>query len=130
QPSVLLQENLFDHNGWRIQSRDGNNAQAEGQATMFNHNTYFSFAKGVIFQRNLFLRASSIGNKWTGDTGVPTLSEVMEDNLYVEGESGGRAGGSAEGPPRFRDMVFHDNVLVDIGRSRPTKRSQAWGIDL
>ena len=32
-------------------------------ATMFNHNTYFSFAKGVIFQRNLFLRASSIGNK-------------------------------------------------------------------
>lgn len=130
QPSVLLQENLFDHNGWRIQSRDGNNAQAEGQATMFNHNTYFSFAKGVIFQRNLFLRASSIGNKWTGDTGDPTLGVVMEDNLYVEGEIGVSVGGNSEGPARFRDMVFRDNVLVDIGRSRPTNRSLAWGIDL
>ena len=130
QPSILLQENLFDHNGWRIQSREGNNAQADGQATMFNHNTYFSFGNGVIFQRNLFLRASSMGNKWTGDTDTPTRAVVTEDNLYVEGEIGVGIGGNSQGPARFRDMVLRHNVMTDIGRSHPTNRSLAWGIEL
>ena len=130
QPSILLQENLFDHNGWRIQSREGNNDQAEGQATMFNHNTYFSFGKGVIFQRNLFMRASSIGNKWTGDTTDPTRAVVTEDNLYVEGEIGVSIGGNSQGAARFQDMVLRDNVFTDIGRSRPTNRSLSWGIEL
>lgn len=126
QPSILLEENLFDHNGWRIQSRNGNNAKDDGQATMFNHNTYFSGANGVIFRGNLFLRASSMGNKWTSlSRGV-----VVEDNLYAEGEIGMGIGGNDAGSYRFKDYVLRDNVVTDIGRSRPTNRSLSWGIEL
>lgn len=129
QPSILLQENLFDHNGWRIQSREGNNAQAEGQATMFNHNTYFTAPNGVVFQRNLFLRASSIGSKWTGATDSPARAVVMDDNLYAEGEIGISIGGNSAGPARFQDVVIRHNVMTDLGRSRPTNRSLSWGIE-
>jgi hypothetical protein len=126
QPSILLEENLFDHNGWRIQSREGNSDRADGQATMFNHNTYFTAANGVIFRGNFFLRASSIGNKWTSTSrGV-----VVEDNLYAEGEIGMSIGGNHAGAYRFRDYVLRDNVLTDMGRTRPTNRSLGWGIEL
>ena len=131
QPSILLQENLFDHNGWRIQQRiSGANDSAEGQGTMFNHNTYFYAGNGVIFQGNLFIRASSIGNKWTGDTDKPTRAVVTEENLYVDGEIGLSIGGNTAGPGRFQDMVVRNNVITDLGRSLPSNRSLAWGIDL
>src|SRR5690606_4559306 len=86
--------------------------------------------KGVIFQRNLFLRASSIGNKWTGDTSDPARAIVTEDNLYAEGEIGVSIGGNSDGPGRFQDMVLRNNVFTDIGRSRPTNRSLSWGLEL
>ena len=129
QPSILLQENLFDHNGWRTQQRGGMD-QAEGQATMFNHNTYFSYGRGVIFQRNLFLRASSMGNKWTGDSDDSARALVMDNNLYLEGEIGIGIGGNSAGPARFQDVVIRDNVMTDIGRARPTNRSLSWGLEL
>lgn len=126
QPSILLEENLFDHNGWRIQSRAGNHAKEDGQATMFNHNIYFTAANGVIFRGNLFMRASSMGNKWTSTSrGV-----VIEDNLYTEGEIGVGIGGNHAGSYRFKDYVLRDNVVTDIGRTRPTNRSLSWGIEL
>src|SRR5690606_8303540 len=131
EPSILLQENLFDHNGWRIQSRESNSDKADGQATMFNHNTYFTSAQGVLFERNLFLRASSIGNKWTATDSNPSRGVVMNDNLYAEGEIGISIGGNNPlGPLRFRDVVMRNNVLTDIGRARPTNRSLAWGVEI
>ena len=132
QPSILLQENLFDHNGWRIQSINGDNDKADGQATIFNHNTYFTEANGVVFQRNLFLRASSIGTKWTSGGSQPGRARgiVIDDNLYAEGEVGISMGGNAPGGPmRWDGIVIRDNVFTDVGRSRPTNRSLSWGIE-
>lgn len=129
-PTILLQENLFDHNGWRIQSSTG--GPADGQATIFNHNTYFTSARNVLFQRNLFLRPSSIGNKWTGYVGPNQQGRrlVMENNLYAEGEQGISLGGNNPGGPnRFEGIEIRDNVFTDIGRTRPTNRSLSWGIE-
>ena len=129
-PTILLQENLFDHNGWRIQSIGGNNNKGDGQATFFNHNTYFTQPQKVLFQRNLFLRASSIGTKWTGRVGADRARAiVIEDNLYAEGEVGISMGGNSEGAHRFDDITIVDNVFTDIGRTRPTNRSLSWGIE-
>ncbi|THD15055.1 hypothetical protein B1808_01245 [Pseudofulvimonas gallinarii] len=129
--TILLQENLFDHNGWRIQSINANNQIDHGQATIFNHNTYFSEPRNVLFQRNMFLRASSIGTKWTGGPTPDYVATniVLEDNLYAEGEIGISMGGNTAGPRRFKDIHIHDNVFTDIGRSRPTNRSLSWGIE-
>jgi hypothetical protein len=129
--SLLLEENVFDHNGWYKQSINADNAQAEGQATMFNHNTYFSGAHDVVFRNNIFLRASSIGNKWTANDGEASAQNItIENNLYVEGEIGISMGGNVAGPYRFKNIRIANNVMLDIGRGQPTRRTLGWGLDI
>jgi hypothetical protein len=129
--SLLLEENVFDHNGWYKQSVNSDNSQAEGQATIFNHNTYFSGSHNVTFRNNIFLRASSIGNKWTANNGPASAHDItVENNLYVEGEIGISMGGNVAGPYRFRNIRIADNVMLDIGRARPTRRTLGWGLEI
>ena len=45
--SILLEENIYDHNGWLVQER--NNRKHRGGATIFNHNTYFCDCHDVVF---------------------------------------------------------------------------------
>jgi hypothetical protein len=65
--SVLLEENAFDHNSWYRQAFTGA-TKADGVATMFNHNTYFAETRNTIFRKNIFIRSSSIQNKFTSNT--------------------------------------------------------------
>lgn len=133
--SILLEENVFDHNGWYQQGL--NNAQTDGMATMFNHNTYFSEARETIFRRNIFSRASSIGNKFTSNTNsgknqVFAWDILLDDNFYVEGEIGISLGGNSDqnNGPRFRNMHVTNNVMTHIGRTHPTGRSLGWGLEI
>lgn len=131
-PAVLLEENLFDHNGWRIQSTDPSAMfAAYGMATKFNHNTYFVDAKQVLFKSNIFMRASSISNKWTANNGKTSADSVeMSNNLYIEGELGLAAAGNKPGELRFKQFKFNYNVLTDVGRAQPTNRPLAWNIQI
>lgn len=129
--SFVLEDNLFDHNGWYKQSINSDMSQAGGQATFFNHNTYFSNSHDVVFRNNLFLRPSSIGNKWISDTAAASGRNItIENNLYVEGELGISMGGNSVGAYRFKNIRIANNVMLDIGRSRPTKRTLGWGLDI
>jgi hypothetical protein len=135
--SVLLEENFFDHNGWYKQSYVKLNDKAEGQATYFNHNTYFTNTKDTIFRRNLFLRASSIGNKFTanpknGKDEIMAENILLDDNLYVEGEIAVSAGGNDDydDGQRFKNVQIVNNVAQSIGHGRPTARSLGWGFDV
>lgn len=130
--SLLLEENIFDHNGWYKQQVDAGNEQAEGQATMFNHNTYFSLAHDVIFRGNMFLRASSIGNKWTANSGEGSVRNItIENNLYVDGEIGISMGGNETEPPyRFKNVKIRENVMLDMGKSQPTNRTLGWYVEV
>lgn len=132
QPSVLLEENTFDHNGWRIQNATANMGdKSDGQATYYNHNIYFTEPKGVILRGNLFLRAASIGNKWSSLGGAGSVKAiVIDNNLYAEGEIGLSIGGNVAGAYRFEDIIVRNNVLTDIGRARPTNRYLSWGIEI
>jgi hypothetical protein len=79
----------------------------------------------------MFLRASSIGNKWTANSGPASARNlVMDNNLYVEGEIGISIGGNTLGPLRFQNVALTNNVFLDLGRGRPTLRSLGWGIDV
>ena len=136
--SILLEENIFDHNGWYKKQEDGGSYNAEGQATMFNHNTYFSNSFNSKFIRNIFLRSSSIQNKWTAnsDTGssidsIKSHDLWMEDNVYVGGEIGISAGGNTDYDtgPRWQNITIINNVLMAIGRDQPTNRTLGWNID-
>jgi hypothetical protein len=71
---VLIEENLFDHNGW--------DEQIEGAgATMFNHNIYMSTANPncakIIVRGNILARASAHGLQLRS-------GGLVEDNLFVQ----------------------------------------------
>jgi hypothetical protein len=136
--SVLLEENIFDHNGW-YQQGDAS-TKSEGKATKFNHNTYFGSPRNTIFRRNLFLRSSSIGSKFTSNTSadegvsnqIRAWNIQLDDNLYVEGEVGISLGGNndQDDGPRWQNIYVTNNVLMHIGRTQPTNRDLGWGLDV
>ncbi|MBR57318.1 MAG: hypothetical protein CMH54_04590 [Myxococcales bacterium] len=118
---LLIEENIFDHNGW--------NKEIEGaHATKYNHNTYLSHVHNLVFRNNVYLRASSIGCKIRSDVTGGTTGITMEGNLVVEGEIGFALGGEGDAPKRFEDITIRDNVLLHIGRSNPTGRDFAWAV--
>lgn len=122
---MVVEENIFDHNGWRIQG-DGGRNRSEGRATMFNHNTYFNACRNVVFRGNMFLRAASSGNKWRADHTGSSSDLVIDENLYAEGEIGIGIGGNTREPLRFRNVRITNNVMVGIGRTQPTGRMLGW----
>ncbi len=133
--SLLLEENIFDHNGWYKQGQS--NAQDEGMATMFNHNTYFSATRNTIMRNNIFLRSSSIQNKFTSNTSeginqIAAYNILVDNNFYAEGEIGISLGGNSDqdNGPRWEHIVVVNNVMTAIGRSFPTNRTLGWGIDI
>jgi hypothetical protein len=135
--SIWLEENIFDHNGWYKQGGAVANDQSEGKATMFNHNTYFGSARETVFRNNLFLRASSAGNKFTSntDSGTNVINAWnlwIDNNLYVEGEVGISLGGNSDqnNGPRWRNIHVTNNVMTHIGRTQPTLRTLGWGLDV
>ena len=129
---ILLEDNLFDHNGWLLRAdADADVGTAEGAATIFNHDTYFSTVDDTRFAGNSFHRPSSIGTKWTANEGERSSVGIeIRDNLYNDCEIGISAGGNIPGPYRFADMTVVGNVITDLGRSRQTDRALGWGIDM
>ncbi len=118
---MLMEGNVFDHDGW-----SDDVPVTGGRATMFNHDTYFAECSDTVFRGNMFLRASSIGNKWRSDKTGESRNVLLDDNLYVEGEIGMSIGGNTDAPLRFANVRVTNNVMLDVGRSRPTGRTLAW----
>ncbi|AJQ92507.1 DUF5011 domain-containing protein [Gynuella sunshinyii] len=133
--SSLIEENIFDHNGWYKQGTGSDDK--EGQATYYNHNIYFVEPRNTIVRNNLFLRSSSIGTKFTsnttsGDNQIKAWNLLVDNNLYLEGEVGIGLSGNKDqnNGPRFQQIYVTNNVLMNIGRTQPSKRDLGWGMDL
>jgi len=127
--SILLEENILDHNGWLLQRSEANRGKP-GQAIPLSHNTYYCDCHNTVFRNNIFLRAASIGNKWTANHGPGSVHDVLIDNnLYIDGEIGISMGGNNPAPLRWKNVAIVNNVMLDLGRSRPTGRSLAWYLD-
>jgi len=129
---LLVEGNIFDHNGWYKQSKNADNNKSEGQATIFNHDTYFADVHNVTFRGNSFHRPSSIGTKWTANKGTASSSNIkIEDNLYNDCEVGISIGGNENEPLyRFRDIEIKGNVLTSGGLSRQTNRALGWYVEI
>lgn len=103
---VLVEENLFDHNGW-------NDNISGAEATIFNHNVYIQVDTfNVTAKGNIFSRASSHGfQARTGGT--------IEDNLFLKnplGLSFGVVEGSAQSPvPGGVAGSISNNVFLESG---------------
>jgi hypothetical protein len=129
----LLEENIFDHNGWLIPSYGNSEGQdkSDGQATQFSHNTYFVDNKNVIFRNNSFNRPSSNATKWVSTAIGKTQNILIENNLFNDCEIAISMGSNYPGTSyRFKDIDIKNNVIVDQGLSDLTKRQLSWGVDV
>jgi len=121
--SLLLEENIVDHCGWYNQRDQGRKI---GWAIPLSHNLYYSKCWNTALVRNMWLRSASIGNKFRADEPRSIGNLLLNDNLFVDGELGPGISGNYPGPYRNVNVNLVNNVLTDIGRSRPTNRHLAW----
>ena len=135
--TILMEDNLLDHNGWYQHNYGVSNDSAEGQATMFNHNAYLVNINDSIISSNIITRASSIGLKFTSNSektaGINTINVsnvLIKNNLIIEGEIGISIGGNTDfqNGVRWEGINIVGNVLINTGNSMPTGRALAWGI--
>jgi len=136
--TLLLEENLFDHNGWFKQRFQKLNSRAEGQATFYNHNAYFKNINNSTIRGNIFSRASSMGVKFTSNSSkqtkrnaVKSSNLLIDGNLFIEGEIGLSIGGNTDfnNGYRWKNIRVNNNLMFNVGGSRPTNRGLAWHID-
>lgn len=120
---LTIEGNLFDHNGWDPE------ADPTACATIYNHNMYLN-GREIVIRDNFLARASSMHIKFRSDAPGDIEGLLVENNFFVEGEIGIGLGGNNDMPYRFVDGELRGNVLTDIGRSQPTGRILAWGIDI
>ena len=138
----ILEENFCYHNGWYKQAIDPldpaypGNSQAEGQATIFNHNMYLAAPSNSIVRNNISIAPSSMHVKTTasaqGGTNTVRGWEIIGDNnLMIDGEVGISVGGNADADdgPRYRDIRICRNVTTRQGESEQTDRQLGWGDD-
>lgn len=135
---VLLENNIFDHNGWYTQRPLSVklNTRDFGYATFYNHNMYLSNNTNMVIRNNLLSRSSSIGIKLTSNpkdyNHIISRNILITDNLFIEGEIGISAGGNTNHRDghRWGEMYISNNTLSNMGRSKPTNRNISWGIDV
>jgi len=106
---VLLEENVFDHNGWN------NNAKLAGLGTgqtIFNHNVYVQVTcEDLTIRGNITTRASSHGFQ-------ARPGGIVENNLVIDnpiGFSFGLVEGSANPKPGGVTGTVAGNVIRDAG---------------
>lgn len=118
----VVEGNVFDTNGW--------NPEVDSAcATIYNHHVYLN-AHDLVIADNIFARPSSIHIKLSSDVAGDLDRVTIDNNYFVEGEIGVSIGGNGDSDFRFTDSVIRRNVMSDVGRSQPTTRVLAWGIDV
>ena len=117
---LLLEDNLFDHNGWSEEN-------AGEPANIYDHNVYMSSKNsGVVVRGNIFSNASSHGLQ-------ARSGGIVENNLFLKNPIGMVFGngstfkeGGVEG--RVADNVFIDSrdingqprgYAVEVGNTKP-----------
>jgi hypothetical protein len=127
--TLVLEENVFDHNGWAVPS----------DATIYNHNVYIrSTCEDVVARGNVFARASSHGLQ-------ARSGGIIENNVFVDnpiGLSFGLVNSSPVTPGgvigRVKDNAFIGGGSIngddrgnglEIGNTRPAGISDAVTID-
>lgn len=123
---MLLEENIFYHNGWLSQA----GSAGTGWATVYNHNTYFASPSNTTFKNNIFMSSSSMQNKFTAEHGSSNI--VLDNNLYIDGEIGiGIGTNYLDNEWRFVNPTITNNVFTEIGVSQPLNRtSTGWTIQI
>lgn len=99
---VLIEQNIFDHNGWR--------ANTSSDRTFFSHNIYTQTGSTATVRENVISRAAFYGVKFNG-------SGTIENNLFLRNAESVYL----EAPATVRNNVITEAVDMP---------SQTWGVGI
>lgn len=102
---LLLEGNVFDHNGWYGDRTTGGSVGTAASATLFNHNMYIDHenTSNVVVAGNIFTRASA--------TGIQVRpGGVVIDNLFVRNPTAVLIGGADSSDV---DGIVQRNVILE-----------------
>ena len=112
--NFLLEENIFDHNGW---SRTNNDA------TIYNHNVYIQpDCTNVTFRRNFVSDGSSHGLQLR-------CGGIIEDNIFSRNAIAIMIGSRDNPDPLGITAAIRGNVILE-GRDMNSSNPRGWGIEL
>lgn len=124
---VLIEENIFDHNGWLIQGDGDSDGIPVGGATPRNQTMYFSRCPNIKIKGNIILRSSNSAIKLDSDELPATQNHFVYNNLIVDGNIGVNANdGDTDYDYRLYNVTLKDNVFSDLGASNPTSQKFGW----
>ena len=124
---VLLEENLFDHNGWSDGYDPKLSTSAPQPPSYYSHNLYMSANNlDVTVRDNIFLRGASFGAQVRS-------GGFIEDNAFIDNNAAVHfAGGDREGSgPVGNYTLFLDNLITSAGHKRVSQKEGAlsMGVD-
>jgi hypothetical protein len=102
--NALIEDNLFDHNGWT-------EGVTGGGKTIFNHNMYLQHAgagddRHFIVRNNISARASSHGCQMR-------IGGLLENNLFLKNPLGAYVS--------YTSSIVRDNVVLDADNISPNE---------
>ncbi len=113
--NTIVEENLFDHNGWANPDRS--------DANIYRHNVYGQADNGpVTFRRNISTRASSHGVQMR-------CGGILEDNVFSHNAVNALLGGGDQPVPGGVTGSVRGNVILNTGDINTTE-VRGWGIDI
>lgn len=119
---ALIEENVFDHNGW-------NETVPTGRPTIYNHNLYLQNGNSeVVVRRNVIARGAATGTQLRP-------GGVMDNNLYIGNSIAAFVARDDEPPPTLM-QVLRDNVVLHGSNhfvNAPPANSpgpRCWGLDM
>lgn len=118
--NLLIEENLFDHNGW-------NDEVSGGQKTIFNHNMYINVTcEDLTVKRNISVRAASHGLQ-------ARPGGLVTENLFVDDPiafSFGLVLGDSSPKPGGVEGEISKNVILSSADIEPEDLPRGYGIQL
>lgn len=122
---ILVEENIFIHNGWLVPSTSGGQTAAGGQSTIYNHSIYNNSVDNHNILRNIFVDPSAACIKLTKS--YTSDSTLIDNNLAVGGQIFLSAGVNGN-PGNFDDITISNNVHTQSGRMDLTDTTDSYGI--
>ncbi len=107
---LLMENNLFDHNGWGEGYDPGMSLSSPQPPSIFSHNVYLSTSvTDVTFRDNVTMRAASFGVQFRG-------GGFVEDNVFLDNNGAVFvAGGPKDGEYYGNYSLYADNVVTSGG---------------
>lgn len=120
---LLIEENVFDHNGW-------NRDVVDAKRSIFNQNIYIKHSHNTTILRNIISRGGSYAIKIASDKPSGMKNTLVKDNLMIENVNAVTTKGTGKSVDGYQhdQLKIAGNVVTEHGGV--ARVPHAWGFEI